>query len=37
MDADARALYGLIWRRSLASCLKPARYRLVTVDFAVEA
>lgn len=36
LEADARTLYALIWRRSLAACLKPARYRRVTVDFAVE-
>jgi DNA topoisomerase I len=36
LEADARTLYALIWRRSLAACLKPARYRRVTVDFALE-
>lgn len=32
-NADMRALYSLIWKRYMASFLKPARYRVTTVYF----
>lgn len=36
-NADLRELYRLIWGRYVASFLKPARYRVTTVLFEVEA
>ena len=36
-DADQRKLYGLIWRRTLASQMRPAEIERTTADIAVNA
>ncbi|MEO8756831.1 MAG: type I DNA topoisomerase [Devosia sp.] len=36
-DADQKKLYGLIWRRTLASQMRPAEIDRTTVDIAVNA
>ncbi|HVY50617.1 MAG TPA: type I DNA topoisomerase [Devosia sp.] len=35
-DADQRKLYGLIWRRTLASQMRPAEIERTTADIAVD-
>ena len=37
LDEDALALYRLIWERFVASQMKPAKYRLVTVELEAQA
>lgn len=34
-DREMRALYRLIWQRSLASQMRPARYKIIEVEFRV--
>src|SRR6195952_3986824 len=36
-DADQKKLYGLIWRRTLASQMRPAEIERTTADIAVNA
>ena len=37
LEEDALALYRLIWERFIASQMKPAKYRLVTVELEAQA
>ncbi len=37
LDADALALYRLIWERFIASQMRPARYRVTTVELEAQA